>query len=242
MIQSDETKILIDAGLSVGELKKRLHQAGVDPCELSALLITHEHHDHIKGLKLFIKRHPVPLFASEESLMCLGINTRDLSSFTTLNSGLSFQIGSLDIHPFSLPHDAEETFGFSLRSNGIQLSYATDLGYASKLVRERMKDSDIIIIEANHDVEMIKQGPYPWFLKQRVMSLQGHLSNESMGKLVEEVIHASTRYLILAHLSEVNNTPELARKEALKAASRAGARKLEIIVSLPDEISESISL
>jgi phosphoribosyl 1,2-cyclic phosphodiesterase len=148
----------------------------------------------------------------------------------------------LKINPFSLPHDATETYGFILRSNGVKISYATDLGFASKLVKERMKESDILIIEANHDMEMLKNGPYPWFLKQRLIGQQGHLSNESMGELVEEIIHEATRYLILAHLSTVNNRPELARREALKAASQAGANQLKILVSSQNEISELIQI
>lgn len=214
----------------------------MDPKQLTALLITHEHHDHIKGLKLFLKRYSIPLFASEESLLCSGISSQDLTAFTPLESGASFQIGDLTIDPFSLPHDATETYGFILRSNGVKISYATDLGFASKLVKERMKESDILIIESNHDMEMLKNGPYPWFLKQRLIGQQGHLSNESMGELVEEIIHDATRYLILAHLSRVNNSPELARREAFKAAAQAGARQLKIIVSSQNEISELIQI
>ncbi len=214
----------------------------MDPGQLTALLISHEHHDHIKGLKLLLKHYSLPLFASEQSLLCSGISAKDLTAFTPLRSGASFQVGALEIAPFSLPHDAVETYGFNVRSNGIKLSYATDLGFASKLVREKMKDSDILVIEANHDTEMLKAGPYPWFLKQRLMSRQGHLSNESMSKLVGEIIQESTRYLVLAHLSEVNNKPELAKKEALKAASRVDKKQLKIIVSSQNKVSESIQL
>ncbi len=242
LVQSGETRILIDAGLSAGALKHRLLQVGVNPCHLTALLITHEHHDHIRGLKLFLKKFPLPLFASEESLLCSRIVKEDLDAFTPLQSGISFQIGSTEVTPFSLPHDASETYGFNLRSNGMKLSYATDLGFASKLIRERMRDSNILIIEANHDTTMLKAGPYPWFLKQRLMGRKGHLSNETMGELVGDIMQESTRFLVLAHLSEVNNRPELARKEALKAASKAGAKKLKIIISSQNEVSESIQL
>ncbi len=242
LIQSIETNILIDAGFSANELERRLFQAKMDPARLTALLITHEHHDHIRGLRLFLKRHRIPLFASEQSLLCSGILPKNLFNFTPLESGIPFHIGSMKICPFLLPHDAVETFAFSIRSSGINISYATDLGFASKLVEEGMKDSHIIIIEANHDLEMLKEGPYPWFLKQRLMGRLGHLSNESMGLLVKKVVHPLTKYLILAHLSEVNNTPELAKKEALKAASEAEARKLKIVISSPYEISELIQL
>lgn len=213
----------------------------MDPNQLTALLITHEHHDHIKGLKLFLKRYSIPLFASEETLLCSGISSQDLTEFTPLETGTSFQIGDLKVDPFSLPHDAMETYGFILRANGVKISYATDLGFASKLVKERMKESDVLIIEANHDSEMLKSGPYPWFLKQRVIGQQGHLSNESMGQLVEDIIHEETRYLILAHLSQVNNRPELARKQALRAA-RVGGSHPKIIVSSQHEISERIEI
>jgi phosphoribosyl 1,2-cyclic phosphodiesterase len=215
---------------------------GVDPCQLTALLITHEHHDHIKGLKLFLKHYSLPLFGSEESLLCAGISEGNLDAFTPLQSGISLQIGSLEVAPFSLPHDAVETYGFNLRSNGMKLSYATDLGFASKLIREKMKDSGILIIEANHDMGMLTAGPYPWFLKQRVMSRRGHLSNASMGKLVGDVIRETTRFLVLAHLSEVNNSPDLARREALSAASKADAKRLKIIVSSQNTVSELIQL
>jgi len=165
-----------------------------------------------------------------------------LSSFHSIRSGVPFGIGEMEVRPFELPHDAEDTLGFSFRTNGAQLAYATDLGFASKLVVEEMKNADAIILEANHDIEMLLDGPYPWFLKERLMSRHGHLSNKGMRELVEEVAGSGTRLLILAHLSEVNNRPDKALHEAKLGAKRAGLKHLKIVVSSQGETTEMVEL
>ncbi len=215
---------------------------GIDPSSLTAVIITHEHCDHIKGLSHFAKRHPINLFSTERALECSQSSRTDLSNFHRIDPGVIFSVGDIEIRPFSLPHDADETFGFSIRSDGIKVAYATDLGFPSKLVVEEMKDADCIIVEANHDVETLMNGPYPWFLKERLMGKRGHLSNTSMGELVTQIVHNETRVLVLAHLSEVNNTEAMALQEARRAVKKTGAKKTRIIVSSQGEPAELVTL
>ncbi|MEW5805793.1 MAG: MBL fold metallo-hydrolase [Acidobacteriota bacterium] len=241
-LQSGRTRILIDAGFGARGLERRLLQAGIAPPSLAGVIVTHEHSDHIRGLRLFSKKYRMNLYSSEKSFEDSGIIEDDLSSFHCIEAGIPFEIGEIKIHPFSLPHDAESTFGFIIKANRLKLSYATDFGYPSKLVVERMKDSDGIILEANHDTEMLLNGPYPWFLKERLIGRLGHLSNESMAELVEQIVDADTRFLMLAHLSEVNNSPGQAVQMARKAAHRRGAKNLRIMASYQDQLSEMIEL
>ncbi len=241
-IQSGSTKLLIDAGFSARELRIRLMRCGIDPSSLTAVIITHEHSDHIRGLSHFARRYPVNLFSTERALECSRISRKDLASFHRIDPDVAFSVGDLEIRPFSLPHDAEDTFGFLIRCNGIKVAYATDLGYPSKRVADEMKDANCIIVEANHDVETLMKGPYPWFLKERLLGRRGHLSNRSMGELVEQIIHDETRALVLAHLSEVNNTEAMALEEAQRAVRQTRVKKMRIIVSSQDEPSELVKL
>jgi len=234
--------MLVDAGFSARELERRLIRCGIDPSSLTAIVITHEHSDHIKGLNLFSRKYRLNLFSSEKVLECSSIMKKRLSSFHSIQSGIPFDIGEIEVRPFMLPHDAEDTFGFSIRANGAHIAYATDLGFASRLVVEEMKGADAIILEANHDIGMLLDGPYPWFLKERLMSRHGHLSNKGMRELVEEISCGSTRFLVLAHLSEVNNRPDRALHEAKLGAKKAGSKHLKIVVSSQKEITEMVEL
>ena len=216
MVSADDTRILVDAGLSRKETFERLTAAGVDPESLTAIVISHEHTDHVAGLPVIAKKLDIPVYISR--LTAPGIEWGDyIPKLELFQAGSSFPIGGIDVTSFTIPHDAADPVGFSFRAEGIKISIATDLGYLPDSVRVHLRDSDVLMLESNHDLEMLKVGPYPWSVKQRVMGRMGHLSNEIACKFIREEIDAGTSTLILGHLSEHNNHPEIVRLMATQA-------------------------
>ena len=192
------------------ETKIRLSHIGVRLEELSAILVTHEHNDHIKGIGPIGRASNIPVYLTGTTRQAAhdwigkGVRVKEFEA------GTSFEIGEIRVEPFSISHDAADPVGFSFYCGRHKAGIATDLGFASHLVIERLKGADILVLESNHDPAMLKDGPYPWHLKQRVMGRQGHLSNEDAGRLIEELLHDGLRHVMLAHLSQINNLPELA--------------------------------
>jgi len=216
LVSADDTRILVDAGLSRKETFERLTAAGVDPESLTAIVISHEHTDHVAGLPVIAKKLDIPVYISR--LTAPGIEWGDyIPKLELFQAGSSFPIGGIDVTSFTIPHDAADPVGFSFRAEGIKISIATDLGYLPDSVRVHLRDSDVLMLESNHDLEMLKVGPYPWSVKQRVMGRMGHLSNEIACKFIREEIDAGTSTLILGHLSEHNNHPEIVRLMATQA-------------------------
>jgi phosphoribosyl 1,2-cyclic phosphodiesterase len=229
VIASASTRILLDAGVSCRETFKRLKASGSDPHTLSAILITHEHADHIYGLATLAKKLGVPIFMTGATHQAWVRSIRDstgerpaVSQLELFSSGRSFQIGDIAVLPFTIPHDAADPVGFTFRAEGVKIGVATDLGYIPASVRNHLQRCDLLVLEANHDVEMLRVGPYPWMVKQRVMSRVGHLSNDALAEFFSGDYDGSASYVVLAHLSEQNNLPELAREAAEKAL---GARR-----------------
>ena len=212
LVKSDSAAILIDSGISVRKIFESLIQAETDPCRLNAVLITHEHSDHIKSLKAINRRVPqIRTYANKgtwkyiESL----VGEEQRAVFET---GMPFFINDIEIRSFPLSHDAEEPVGFSFRSGGKQISVLTDTGCLSQDIYEEIKDADLLILEANHDVEMLKIGRYPLFLKQRILGEKGHLSNVDAAGAILALLSEKKkfRHILLAHLSRENNFPEMA--------------------------------
>lgn len=202
--------MLVDAGLSRKETFERLAGVGVAPESLTAILITHEHSDHVSGLAAIARKLSIPVYCSR--LTAPAIAWGDYQPVLELfQAGSSFPIGDIDVDSFTIPHDAADPVGFSLRAEGIKVSIATDLGYLPESVRVHLQGSDVLLLESNHDLEMLKVGPYPWSVKQRVMGRMGHLSNEVACGFLREALDARTSTLILGHLSEHNNHPEIVR-------------------------------
>jgi phosphoribosyl 1,2-cyclic phosphodiesterase len=201
---------LIDAGLSRKETFERLTASGVSPESLSGILITHEHADHVAGLPAIAKKLRIPIYVSRLTAPAIpwGEFTPTLELF---QAGSGFTIGDIDVTSFTIPHDAVDPVGFSFKVDGIKVSIATDLGYLPDSVRFHLQGSDVLLLEANHDIEMLKVGPYPWSVKQRVMGRNGHLSNDVACNFVKDDLDSRTTTLILGHLSEHNNHPELVR-------------------------------
>ena len=207
---SDTTKILIDVGISCKRLVEKLTNDNIKPEEIQAILITHEHSDHIKGIRVFSKKFNIPVFASEKTwgtLVSLEIPNNLKNTFTV---GEKFNIGDICVSPFSIPHDAIDPCGFSMTCGKNKVTVATDMGHLTPELLYNFEASDSILLEANHDVAMLRSGSYPYFLKERVIGNFGHLSNALSAEAVEYLIHKGTKKFILAHLSEENNVPELA--------------------------------
>lgn len=207
---SDTTKILIDVGISSKRLTERLIKDNIKPEEIQAILITHEHSDHTKGIRVFSKKFNVPVFASEKTWGTLVSLEIPDSLKHTFIVGTSFKIGDICINPFSIPHDAIDPCGFSMTSGKNKVTVATDMGHLTGELLYNFEKSDSILLEANHDVAMLRSGNYPYFLKERVIGNFGHLSNALSAEAVEYLIKKGTKKFILAHLSEENNIPELA--------------------------------
>jgi phosphoribosyl 1,2-cyclic phosphodiesterase len=234
-IESPETRLLIDAGLSGRELVRRLHDIGVEPETLDGILISHEHSDHIHGVGALSRRYRLPVYANQATFQKARSIVGMIEEVREFSAGTPFVLKDLSIDPFSLPHDAEDPVAFRLAWRRRRMAIVTDLGYASQLVRERIRDCHLLILEANHDDSMLKVGPYPWPLKQRIGGKAGHLSNQQSSELLHDVLHDELEYVILAHLSETNNFPDLAR---LTIAEVLGARRTRLRIASQREVSE----
>jgi phosphoribosyl 1,2-cyclic phosphodiesterase len=224
VVESSRARILVDAGISCRETFKRLKLAGLEPKSLSAILITHEHSDHVYGLATLAKKLDIPVFMTGATHQTWARSLRDdagqlpkLAKLEIFSAGRQFQIADITVTPFTIPHDAADPVGFTFRAEGAKIAFATDLGYMPASVRDHLRRCDVLIIESNHDVEMLRVGPYPWSVKQRVMSRVGHLSNDSLAQFFAEDYDGGASHIVLAHLSEQNNHPEVARRVAENA-------------------------
>ncbi len=290
VIASSKTRVLVDAGLSCRELLKRMAAAGEDPEKLDAILITHEHVDHVAGLAVLARRLKIPVFFTESThrawirmltprttmtyakwlehlqkekearaaaaasdsgavedsalnevgSIAAGAAVDDpmgeesgevevepavkkkadptyLPAVEYFHSGAHFSIGDIEIMPFTIPHDAADPCGFVFEAAGIRMAMATDLGYMPANVKAALKNIDVMLLESNHDLEMLRDGPYPWSVKQRVLSRVGHLSNDATAAFLSDDYDGKASWIVLGHLSESNNAPELARLAAEQA-------------------------
>jgi phosphoribosyl 1,2-cyclic phosphodiesterase len=281
IVSGGRTRILVDAGLSCRELFRRMKQVNEDPTTLDAIVVTHEHQDHINGLAVTARKLGIPVYFTEathrawmrwltprrqmtyaqwleqsrrqaeerqaeiatldedrecedpaceappaqatgaEQIASLKPSVKEdptwLPVVEYFEAGRRFSIGDIELSPFTIPHDAADPVGFVLASEGIRMAFATDLGYVTPNVKAQLKAVDLLLLEANHDLEMLRDGPYPWSVKQRVLSRVGHLSNEATAEFLATGYDGQAAYVILAHLSENNNLPELARVAAERA-------------------------
>jgi phosphoribosyl 1,2-cyclic phosphodiesterase len=239
LVATDRTRILVDAGLSRREVSKRLAAIGEDLAGLDAILITHEHSDHVSGLVPLSKganERRVPVYMTHKTAPYIdwAEATPVVESF---QAGCGFTIGDFDIGSFTIPHDAVDPVGYTLTAQGIKVAIATDLGYVTDSLRVHLRNSNLLLLESNHDVEMLRVGPYPWSVKQRVMSRRGHLSNEVAADFIQNDLDTSVSTLVLGHISEHNNHPELVRNLATKAL-RGRALWTRLVVAEPGVQSE----
>lgn len=304
VISSSRTRVLVDAGLSCREILRRMALAGEDPTTLDAILITHEHIDHVAGLSVLARRLGIPVYFTEpthrawvrmvtprttmtyakwldrvqkekearaatvaasgeyvaETLAAEGEAESDaqpeampaakpkpdpafLPAVEYFHSGAAFCIGDLDITPFTIPHDAADPCGFVFAAEGIRMAFATDLGYMPPNVKAALRRVDVMLLESNHDLEMLRDGPYPWSVKQRVLSRVGHLSNHATAEFLSNDYDGGAAYIVLGHLSEANNAPELARLSAEQAlANQPTLLGNRIMLAMQSTPTESITL
>jgi phosphoribosyl 1,2-cyclic phosphodiesterase len=228
--------VLVDAGLSRREITRRLAAIGECIDALDAILVTHEHTDHICGLASMAKKLKIPVFLTHHTARTIdwdGYEPR-LEAF---QAGCSFCVGDFEVSSFTIPHDAIDPVGYILRAEGIRIGVATDLGYVPDSIKVHLRLADLLLLESNHDLGMLKDGPYPWSVKQRVMSRRGHLSNEVVADFIRDDLDGTVSTLILGHLSEHNNHPELVRQAAAKALD-GRALFTKLVISEPGTQSE----
>ena len=217
--------VLIDVGLACREIERRLGLFGVPPGAIHALLLSHEHHDHSRGALQFARKYRTPLLATEGTFR--GLTARYAGKhkdveWLRLKANRSMKLGKLTIDVFPTPHDAAEPVGFALHQGRLRFSHVTDIGHVSPAVEEALRGSQAILIESNHDADMLRQGPYPDSLKQRVGSRSGHLSNEALARYLERRLPMSVRHLFLAHISRTNNHQGLALASCREALRKRG--------------------
>ncbi len=276
VIASAQTRVLVDAGLSCRELMKRMAMAGEDPTQLDAILITHEHQDHVAGLATLARKLKIPVFLTEPTHRAwvrmvtprttmsyaqwldhvqrekeeraarvaagadaalvdedasvdeeaepakVKVDPAFLPAVEYFHAGTNFAIGDIAVMPFTIPHDAADPCGFVFEAEGVRMALATDLGYMPPNVKAALKRIDVLLLESNHDLEMLKDGPYPWSVKQRVLSRVGHLSNDATAEFLARDYDGGATYIVLGHLSEANNVPELALIAAEQAIGNRG--------------------
>lgn len=238
-VGSKRTKILIDGGLSTKATKERLGQIGVDLSEIDAILITHDHTDHIMGLKVLACKLGIPILANNETAKGIVNTFHDCPKFKIFSTGESFEFGDMEIHPFSIQHDTLDPVAFTIKTEGKKLGFCADIGFATTLVQNKLKHCDYLYLEANHEPSMVHASPRPMVYKQRVLSRTGHLSNQACGQLLCEVAHADLKHVHLAHLSSECNSPETAMNNVHKELLERGI-KLNIDIAPQHSIGKAI--
>ncbi len=284
VLSSSRTRILVDAGLSCRELFKRMAAAGEGPRTLDAILITHEHQDHVQGLAVTARKLGIPVYFTEPTHRAWvrwmtpqkrvtyadwlaarkagdqrsAANDRPeqpqaeskaekdpcaLPAIEYFCSGSDFCVGDIAVTPFTIPHDAADPVGFVFQVDGVRVGLATDLGYMPENAKRHLKKCDVLMLESNHDLDMLRDGPYPWSVKQRVLSRVGHLSNLATAEFLEGEYDGGAAYIVLAHLSESNNLPELARISAERALrDRMSLLVNKLVLAMQDRPLDSICL
>lgn len=243
-VETEETRVLVDAGLSPRQTRLRLAALGRAPENLNAILITHEHSDHVAGLAGLAEKLRVPVYcnrATRDEIVHQLENPQ--IEFRLFATGSSFEVGDIQVETFSIPHDAQDPVGFILRTGAGNLGFATDLGHVTKLVAERIRAANVLVLESNHDVKMLQDCTHrPWSLKQRILSRHGHLSNEAAADCTAEIMSGGLRHLYLGHLSRDCNKPDLAFRVVHSRLQQIGATHVQLQVATQSESTATITL
>lgn len=248
-VGNEDTHILVDAGISAKRIEEGLNEIGVDPNVIDAVFVTHEHSDHIQGLGVFTGKHNNLIYGTVETICAARKCKSNLIKIPEermryVKPDEKFKVGSIDVVPFSVSHDAANPVAYTFFCSGKKIGMATDLGIYTEYTIEHLIDSDIIYLESNHDVNMLEVGPYPYYLKQRILGERGHLSNESAAMLLNKVYSGKLKHILLAHLSKENNIPELAY-ETVKAEFLCKIEsndKPTLVVAPRDGLSEKYTI
>ena len=224
LIRRGGTGVLVDAGISARRIRASLAEAGVSPGELSAILITHEHSDHIKGLSVLLRSAPVPVYAPEAAAACLRRTVEGAQRLVrSIEAEAPLAVGPFEIVAFPTPHDTPQSVGYRVTADGRSVAVATDTGCVTETMLRHLRGADVALIEANHDVVMLRDGSYPPYLKRRILSSRGHLSNDDCARLAAELAASGTRRIVLGHLSRENNLPAVAERTVCRALEGSGA-------------------
>lgn len=237
-----DTHILLDAGVSARRITAGLRSLGVAPEELTAILITHEHSDHISGLQVFTKKYRIPIYATGPTCRQLCCKVAFLEDLVRVQeAGTGVQIGALWSESFATPHDAAGSVGWSIAGDEGRVALCTDLGWVTDEVRQAVEGCDLLVCEANHDVDWVRSGPYPYYLKQRILGDYGHLSNEAGAELAAFAVQSGARSVILAHLSQQNNTPARAYEVVSRRLRAIGCENVSLSVAPRDTLGAAWS-
>ena len=256
LVETDTTKLLVDAGLSGRQITQRLALIGRNLDQINGIILTHDHSDHTRGLGVLCKAHPIAVYANRLTAEAVAAepawegpdakpSNRVRISWRLFATGAPFEIGDLLVESFSVPHDAYDPVGFVIRhsSSGVSVGVLTDLGHVTKLVTERVRTMDALVLEANHDLKLLQEDTArPWATKQRIMSRHGHLSNDAAATLASEVASDKLRHVFLAHLSRDCNRPELAQQTVGEKLRKIGARHIAVAVASQDKPTATLSL
>ena len=233
LVEAGESRLLLDAGLGPRILAERLEAAGVDPGSIGAVVLSHEHHDHSKGAVPFCRRFGVRLVASRGTYAAAGLGAEELPGFSALEAGQAQEVGALRVQGWAVPHDAGGPLAFVVSSNGSRLGHATDLGHIDRGLADAFRECDALLVESNYDATLLRGGPYPWSLKERILGPQGHLSNDDVARYLRTALSERCRKLVLAHVSQRNNHPELVERSAREALAHRGRSEVELSVCSP---------
>lgn len=249
-VGSDDTHILVDAGISNKRIEKGLNEIGLKGSELQGVVVTHEHSDHVKGLGVLARKYEVPIYGTRETLEeiggmgSLGNFPRDL--FCPVSPDVTFTIGDLELCPFSIDHDAANPVAYRVKHEKRSVAVATDMGHFDQYIIDHLQGLDALLLESNHDVNMLETGPYPYYLKRRILGDHGHLSNENAGRLLNSILHDNLKQILLGHLSKENNYEALAYETVKLEIDQGGTPyrgdDFPITVAHRDEMSQIIYL
>jgi phosphoribosyl 1,2-cyclic phosphodiesterase len=241
--ETDEVRLLIDAGFSLRQIRQRLASIGRAPENLTGILITHEHSDHVQGLAGLGEKLRIPIYCNRPTQEAIQYQFQAQFDCRLFATGASFEVGDVLVETFPVPHDAQDPVGFVLRTSFGNVGILTDLGHPTKLVIERVRQANVLILEANHDVKMLQDCPHrPWSLKQRILSRHGHLSNEAAADAAQEIASSQLRHLYLGHLSRECNRPELAQRVIGERLEKIGARHVRVEMTSQKTPSQTLTL
>jgi phosphoribosyl 1,2-cyclic phosphodiesterase len=234
LVEGGGARVLLDAGLGPRQLAERLESAGVEPATLDAIFVSHEHGDHARGARAFSAKWGVPLAGTRGTFRAAGFAEAKLPAFEEVAPGESRTIHRLTVLAIAVPHDAASPLAFVVSVGEASLGHATDLGHLGRGLVDALRGCSALLVESNYDPTLLRDGPYPWSLKERILGPLGHLSNGDVARLLERGLGETCRRVVLAHLSRKNNHPELALQAACEALERAGRRAVEVALAAPD--------
>lgn len=244
VIQNNGRAVLVDAGFTCKNLRTRMLFCDIDPDSVSAAFITHEHGDHVKGIGVFARKHKIPVYLNEGTFNSMhhGLKLEIDKWVSIVKTGVEVDICDMQVRSFPVPHDAGEPVGYTFSDKNNKISYVTDIGSITNTVRDNLKGSRLIVLESNHDEKMLRNGPYPAFLKQRVSGPNGHLSNDATGTLINNVMWDGLKAVYLAHLSKENNRPSLALNTVSESLNGNFDVKPEFFLTYQDKPAASYQL